>query len=200
VISGTFILCQLREITILEVLFLKRNKCHIDFNKPAVMLARQELPCFGKFDRALVEGVQVVQSCTIHQRSQATVCFRVNCKKIFNLRVVEGALRDVQLRNSLNRLEEHGNFLVQCVNTFTEPIELSAGLLVGRFHSVQEQDVGPAMEMVKEACGVPATNGRGPVPEHLIDLHRNACDDCKSNSNSGAIALWVQGCVRLRRP
>jgi len=48
-----------------------------------------------------------------------------------------------------------GEFLVQCVNPFMEPVELPAGSLVGKFHSVQEEDVGPAMETAEEVRGVP---------------------------------------------
>jgi len=47
------------------------------------------------------------------------VCCKVSCRKISDLRVVEGALEGVQLSNSLNRLNEHVEFLVQRVNPFT---------------------------------------------------------------------------------
>jgi len=87
--------------------------------------------------------VQVVQRCTVPGPSRATVCYRVDCREISELGVVEGALGGVQLANSLNGLDERGEFLVQCVNPFTEPVELPAGSLVGKFHSVQEEDVGP---------------------------------------------------------
>jgi len=87
----------------------------------------------------------VVQRCTVPGRSRATVRCRVNCSEIFELGVVEGALGAVQLANSLNRLDERGEFLVQCVNPFTEPVELPAGSLVKKFHSVQEEDVGSAL-------------------------------------------------------
>jgi len=75
--------------------------------------------------------------------------------------VVEGALGGVQLANSLNRLDERGEFLVQCVNPFTEPVELPAGSLVGKFHSVQEDNVEPALELADEARRVPTRDGRG---------------------------------------
>jgi len=45
------------------------------------------------------------------------------------------------------------------VNLFTEPVELPAGSLVGKFHSVQEEDVGPALETADEARGVPTRDG-----------------------------------------
>jgi len=77
-----------------------------------------------------------------------------------------------------------GEFLVQCVNPFTEPVELLAGSLVGKFHSVQEKDVGPAMETAEEIHGVPTMNGRKPVPEHLVDLYEDVCDGCESNRES----------------
>jgi len=112
----------------------------------------------------------------------------VNCREISEFRVVEGALWGVQLANSLNRLDELGEFLVQCVNPFTEPVELPAGSLVGKFHSMQEEDVEPALETAEEARGVPTRNGGGPVPEHLVDLYGDACDDCESKRECLAVA------------
>jgi len=76
----------------------------------------------------------------------------VNCRKISDFGVVEGALGGVQLANSLNRLDERGEFLVQCVNPFTKPVELLACSLVGKFHSIHEEDVGLAMETAKNTC------------------------------------------------
>jgi len=97
-----------------------------------------------------------VRHCTIPGRSRATVCCSVNCRKISNLGVVEGALGKVQLANSLNRLDKHGEFLVQCVNPFMEPVELLTGSLVENFHFVQEEDVGPAMETAEKTRGAGA--------------------------------------------
>jgi len=51
---------------------------------------------------------------------------------------------------------------------------------VGKFHSIQEEDVGPALETAHEARGVPNRNGRGMVPEHLVELYEDACDGCES--------------------
>jgi len=45
------------------------HRCHIDFNKSAVVMAGRELTCVDKFGYPLVEGIQVVQSCTIPGRS-----------------------------------------------------------------------------------------------------------------------------------
>jgi len=36
--------------------FLKQHKCHINFNKTTVMLARHEFACVDKFGRPLVGG------------------------------------------------------------------------------------------------------------------------------------------------
>jgi len=84
------------------MLFLKRNKCLIDFNKSAVMMVERVLACLDKFGRPLVGEVQVVPGCTNSECSQATVCCRVNCRKISELGVAEGALGGIQLANSLN--------------------------------------------------------------------------------------------------
>jgi len=123
-------------------------------------------------------GVQVVQRCTVPGRSRATVRCRVNCSEISELGVVEGVLGAVKLANSLNRLDERGEFL--CVNPFTEPVELPVGSLVGKFHSVQEEDVGPALETVDDARSIPTSDGRGPVPEHVAELYGDACNGCES--------------------
>jgi len=109
VISETFIVSQLKEDAIMGMPFLKRHKCHIDFNKSAVMMAGRELACVDRFGRPLVGGVQVVQCCTVPGCSRATVRCRVNCREIFDLGVGEGALGSVQLANSLNRLDERGS-------------------------------------------------------------------------------------------
>jgi len=55
-------------------------------------MAGRELACIDRFGRPLVGGVQVVQRCTVPERSRATVCCRVNCREISDLGVVEGAL------------------------------------------------------------------------------------------------------------
>jgi len=57
---------------------------------------------------------------------------------------------------------------------------LLAGPLVGKFNSIHEEDVEPALGTVDKARGVPTRNGRGPVPEHLVDLYGEACDGCES--------------------
>jgi len=45
VISETFIVSQLKEDAILGMPFLKRDKCHFNFNKSAVVIARRDLAC-----------------------------------------------------------------------------------------------------------------------------------------------------------
>jgi len=108
VTSETFIVSQLKEDAILSMPFLKRHRCHIDFNKLAVVMAGCELACVDRFGRPLVGGMQVAQRCTVPVCSWATVRCRVNCRKISDLGVVQGALGAVQLANSLNRLDEGG--------------------------------------------------------------------------------------------
>jgi len=57
---------------------------------------------------------------------------------------------------------------------------LPAGSLVVKFHSIQEEDVGPALEMADEARRVPTRDSRGPVSEYLVDLYGDACVGCES--------------------
>jgi len=145
-IQETFIVSQPKEDAILGMPFLMRYKRHINFSKSAVVMAGRELACVDKFGRPLVVSVQVVWSCTIPRCSRATIHRRVNCRRISGLGVVEGAHERIQVAKSLNQRDMQGKILVQCVNPVTEPVELSAGSLVGRFHSVQEGDVGQHWE------------------------------------------------------
>jgi len=52
--------------------------------------------------------------------------------------------------NSLNQLEEHWELLVQFVNPFRKPVQLLAGFLVGKFYSMQEENLRLAMETAEK--------------------------------------------------
>jgi len=69
-----------------------------------------------------------VRRCTIPRLSRAPICCMVNCRKISVLGVVEKVLGSVVFANNL---DEHGELLIQCVNPFTESVELSVGSLLG---------------------------------------------------------------------
>jgi len=99
------------------------------FKSSALVMAGKELVCIDKFRRPLVGGVQVVQNYTVSGRSQATLCCKVNCKRIAGL--VEGMPVRIQLANSLNWLACQGKLLLQSINPITKPIKLPAGALVG---------------------------------------------------------------------
>jgi len=90
---------------------------------------------------------------------------------------MHGAIR---LANSLNRLDCRRELLVQCINPFTEPVRLSVGALVGKYHSIQEANVGPALETVADTQGKPPHTSQRAVPEHMADLYSVACGHCTS--------------------
>jgi len=148
----------------------------------------KELACVDKFGRPLVGGVQVVQDCMIPGRSQATLRCRVNCKEIADLGVVEGTHEAIRLANSLNQLDCWRELLVQCINPFAESVRLSAGALVGKYHSIQEADVGPALETVADSQGNSPRTNRGAVLEHVADLYGGACDNCTSSAERQELA------------
>jgi len=54
--------------------------------------------------------------------------------------------------------------------SFHRAVELPAGSLVGKFHSVQEEDVGPALKTANKAHRIPTRDIRGPAPEHVADV------------------------------
>jgi len=77
---------------------------------------------------------------------------------------------------------------VQCINPFTEPVRLSAGALVEKYHSIQEADVGPALETVADTQENPTRTSRGAVPEHMADLYDGACGNCTSSTERQVLA------------
>jgi len=52
----TFFVSQLKEDAIHGMPLLMRYKCHIDFSKLAVVMAKKELACVDKFGRPFVGG------------------------------------------------------------------------------------------------------------------------------------------------
>jgi len=154
----------------------------------AVVMAEKELVCVGKFGRPLVGGVQVVRDCTIPGRSQATLRCRVNGKEISDLGMVEGTHGVIQLANSLNWLDCRRELLVQCINPFTEPVQLLAGALVGKYHSIQEADVGQALETVTDIQGNTHLTSQRTDPEYMADLYGGACDSCTSSTERQVLA------------
>jgi len=59
---------------------------------------------------------------------------------------------------------------------------------VGKFHAVQEKDVGPALETADDARRILTRDGRGPVPEHVAELYGDACDGCESKRERLVVA------------
>jgi len=187
-IQETFILSQLEEDAILGTPFLKRHQCHMDFHKSAVLMAGKELSCVEKFGRPLVGGVQVVRNCTVPGRSRATIHCRVNDRQLSGLGFVEGTHTKIQLASSLNRLTDRGEILVQCVNPFSESVTLPSGSLLGRFHTVQEEDVGPSLGEATEGPQERPSVRRGTVQE----LYQSACEGCAGNKGRQAMAQLLR--------
>jgi len=187
-IHKTFIVSQPKEDAILGMPFLEKHQCRVDFQKSVVVMAGRELVCVDKFGRPLVGGVQVVRDCTVPGRSQVTLRCRVNCRGSTGLGVVEGTHGVIRLANSLDWLDCRQELLVQCINPFTEPVRLLAGALVGKYHSIQEADVGPALKTVADTQGNPPRTSQGSVPERMADLYDGACGNCSSSTERQVLA------------
>jgi len=132
--------------------------------------------------------VQAVRKCTIPGRSRATIHCRVNDSRLSGLGVVEGAHTSIQLASSLNRLTDRGEILVQCVNPFSEEVTILSGSTLGRFHSIQEKDIGPSLGEATEGPQQSPSSRRGTVPSHVQDLYQTACNGCASNRERQVMA------------
>jgi len=200
-IRETFIVSQLKENAVFGMPFLKRHGCRINFSKSAILMGCRELTCVDKFGCPLVGGVQVVRNYTIPGRFRATIHCRMNNSQISRLGVVEGSHRRIQLASSLNHLTEQGEILVRCVNSFMESVKLPAGSMLSRFHSVQEEDIGPSLEDATEGPRQRPSKGRRTVPPHVQELYETACYGCTSNGERCCILakcphLFYQLCVK----
>jgi len=127
-----------------------------------MLMGDRELACVNKFGRPLAGGVQVVRNCTIPGRSRATIHCRVNNSQISGLGVVESAHTRIQLARSCNWLIEREEILVQCVNQFSEAVKLLSGSVLGHFHSVQEENIGPSLGDATESSDSARQKGEGP--------------------------------------
>jgi len=156
--------------------FLQRHGRRIDFSKSVMLMGDRELACVDKFGRPLAGGVQVVRNCMIPGHSRATIRYKVNSSQISGLGVVESAHARIQLARGLNRLTERGEILVQCINPFSEAVKLPSGSVLGRFHSVQEENIGPSPLPATEGPQQRPSQGRGTVPPHVQGLYEAACD------------------------
>jgi len=165
-IQETFIVGQLNEDAILEMPFLQRHGCRIDFSKSAMLMGNRELACVDKFGRPLAGGVQVVRSCTIPGHFRATIHCKVDGGYISRLGVVESTRTRIQPARSLNRLTGRGRIWVQCVNPFPEAVNLPFGSTLGRFHSVQEENSGPSWEATTESPRQRTSQGRRTALHH----------------------------------
>jgi len=59
---------------------------------------------------------------------------------------------------------------------------------VGKYHSIQEADVGPALETVAKTPENSPRASRGAVPEHMADLYGGASRNCTSSTERQALA------------
>jgi len=165
-IQETFIARKLNEDAILGMPFLQRHGCRIDFSKYAMLMGDRELTCVNKFGRPLVGGVQVVRSCTIPGHSRVTIHCKVDGGYISRLRIVESTHARIQLARSLNRLTGQGKIWVQCINPFSEAVNLPSGSILGCFHSVQKETSRPSWGATTESPRQHLSQGRRTAPYH----------------------------------
>jgi len=173
-IQETFIVGQLKEDAILEMPFLQRHGCHIDFSKSVMVMGNKELICVDKLGRSLAGEIQVVWSFTIPGRSRATVHCKVDGGCSSGLVVVESTHGRIRPAHSLYRLTERGEIWVQYINPFPESVNLLSGSALGQFHPVQDEDSGPSWETTAESPQQRPSPGRRAAPHHtgVRDGHR----------------------------
>jgi len=64
--------------------------------------------------------------------------------------------------------------------------------VLGRFHSIQEGDIGLSLGDVTEGPQQSPSKGRGTVPPHAKELYEAACDGCTSNGECQAMAKLLR--------
>jgi len=172
--------------------FLETHQSHIDIQKSAVVMAGKELVCVEKFGRPLVSEVQVVQDCTVPGWSQATLCCKVNCRKIAELGAVEEMHGKIQLANSLNWLDCRGSF--SCNASILSRSRSSYRLVRwwGSTTPSKKQMLGWHWKQwtAPREPSAPRTR-REAVSEHVADLYDGTCKSCKSSNQRQELALLL---------
>jgi len=114
----------------------------------------------------------------------------MNSQRISRLRVVAGTHKRIQLANSLNQLDMRvGNVSAVCQTL--HGVSGAIGLvLVGWLYPVQEGDVGPSLDEMTEHPHRLSTGGQKPVPIHVKDLYKGACQGCTSDYAPLAMAQY----------
>jgi len=167
----------------------------MDSQKSVVVMAGKELVCVDRFDRLLVGGIQVVQDRTVPGQSQATLRCRVNCRRIAELRMVEGMHLRIQLAHSLNRLDCQGSFL----SNASAPLSSPSSCRLARWWGSTTPFKKKMWDRHWTKLGGSGRNPRSPsqtrwgaVPEHVTDLYQGTRGCCESSSECLKLAQLLQ--------
>ena len=181
-----FVVSQIIEDATLDMLFLTRHDCKMDFARPVVTIGECELVCTDRFRRLMASRVQTIRRTTISPRTEVAL----SCYLILHNHIPEGLIENlsdqVVLANSIGRPSARGNVIVRCINSTNQVLELAAGLTIGTFTSIDPQDI-PEDEG-RRIGSERRTPAMAKVLEHLKAMFQKACQDEVSEEQARRLA------------
>ena len=99
---------------------------------------------------------------------------------------IESLSDQVVLANSINQPGAKGDVTVRCLNPTNQPLKLTAGLIIGTFTSIDQQDITEdgGRKLVSER----RTPTMAKVPEHLEAMFQKSCQDGVSKKQARHLA------------
>ena len=101
----------------------------------------------------MASRVQMIRKTTIHSRTEVALSCRLTSHNHAPEGLIESLSDKVVLANSINRAAAKGDVIARCINPSNQPLELAAGLTIGTFTNIDQQDItkdgGEATEVCK---------------------------------------------------
>ena len=93
------------------------------------------------------------------------------------------------LANSINRPGARGDVIMWCINPSNQLLELAAGLTIGTFTSIVQQDITENEE--KQSGSVRCTPTTSKVPDHLEAKYQKSCQDGVTREQESRLAALL---------
>ena len=100
--------------------------------------------------------------------------------------IIESLSDKVVLANSVNHPGVKGAVIVRCPNPTSQPLELPAGITIGTFTNIDQQDISDNESNSEGAAR--RTERTWEVSEHLEAMFEQACKGCASKEQEGQLA------------
>ena len=173
----TFVVGHSDEDIILGMSFFVKHSCSLDFSRGTLKLGGKELTCTDREGRPMLYRVQVYKTVELPPGREVTVAGRVPREAAHLQGVTEGRSEKILIASSLNQPDAEGRILLRCLNVSDQPVELTAGVVVGEWLRIREEDIQEA-EVWKQEEQWDASKGEPEMQPHLNQSSGETTEHC----------------------